>query len=114
LSLDEAPLSQSDESVVDSQLHIPFFGLSSLMEFGIGNNSLFTTLNPTHSNQSELDQFFLKINDMAALLWWKLNHKQFPQLTKLARRYFSIPAASAEAERLFSACGRVITVERED
>ena len=37
--------------------------------------------------------------------WWRLRADQFPLLARVARKYLSIPAASAAAERLFSYTG---------
>jgi hypothetical protein len=36
------------------------------------------------------------------LLWWKNNCKRYPNLSRMARYYLSIPGTSASSERLFS------------
>ena len=41
--------------------------------------------------------------------WWKLKKNTFPNLAKLARRYFSIQAISVPSEWLFSAAGQIIS-----
>jgi hypothetical protein len=43
------------------------------------------------------------------LLWWKERESQFPQLSRLARRFLATPASSAPSERTFSASGRIIS-----
>ena len=44
--------------------------------------------------------------------WWRLNHKQYPILWRLAEMYLAIPASSAPSERAFSMAGNIITVKR--
>jgi len=44
--------------------------------------------------------------------WWKDHRKQFPVLTQLALDLFSIPAMSAEDERVFSSAGKLITADK--
>lgn len=39
---------------------------------------------------------------VSSLAWWKAHEKVFPRLAQMARDIFSIPAMSAEVERLFS------------
>jgi hypothetical protein len=46
------------------------------------------------------------------LMWWKLHAMRFPYLSRLARRYLTMPATSASVERLFSVAGQVVTVKR--
>ena len=41
--------------------------------------------------------------------WTGENATKWPALAKLARKYFSAPATSAESERLFSTAGQIIT-----
>jgi hypothetical protein len=42
------------------------------------------------------------------LLWWKKNHKSYPNVWELAQRVLSIPATSAPSERVFSAAANVV------
>ena len=44
--------------------------------------------------------------------WWKENHKQFPNLAKVAKNLFGIPATSANCERAFSHLNNVVTKKR--
>jgi len=45
--------------------------------------------------------------------WKKLgNRSAFPNLVRLARKYYSIPCSSASVERQFSATGQIITQRR--
>ena len=46
------------------------------------------------------------------LIWWKLNHRSFPLLARVARRVLAIPATSASSERAFSEAGLLISKRR--
>lgn len=46
------------------------------------------------------------------LQWWKENEKNYPNLSRIAQNYLSIPASSAPVEGLFSRAGDVITKRR--
>jgi hypothetical protein len=48
------------------------------------------------------------------LIFWKKHENQsaFPTLTRLAKRYFSIPCSSSAVERQFSAAGQIINQRR--
>ncbi|KAK1172462.1 zinc finger BED domain-containing protein 1-like [Acipenser oxyrinchus oxyrinchus] len=43
------------------------------------------------------------------LEWWKTNHRQFPLLSKLVKKYLCIPASSVSSERMFSSGGNTVT-----
>ena len=45
-------------------------------------------------------------------LWWKTHSENFPNLSKMARDFFSMQATSVPCERLFSKAGMIITKER--
>ena len=71
------------------------------------------------SNADEVDRYIdLKIEDndqySDPLMFWKEQQHQssFPNLARLARRYFSIPCSSAAVERQFSAAGQIVTQRR--
>ena len=46
------------------------------------------------------------------LVWWQSHEKVFPRLAQMARDIFSIPAMSAEVERLFSSTKLMIPPAR--
>ncbi|XP_030016881.1 zinc finger BED domain-containing protein 1-like [Sphaeramia orbicularis] len=50
--------------------------------------------------------------DSNPLKWWKLHETHFPRLSKLAKKYLSIPATSAPSERVFSTGGNIVTCTR--
>jgi hypothetical protein len=51
----------------------------------------------------------------AAISWWcePRQRQRFPNLHRMAVDVLSIPAMSAEPERLFSECKRILTTDRE-
>jgi hypothetical protein len=50
----------------------------------------------------------------ASIAWWCEPHQRqrFPNLHRMAVDLLSIPAMSAEPERLFSECKRILTTDR--
>jgi hypothetical protein len=88
------------------------------------NKSLMTSLmdktsKRNQSSSDEVDQYVdMQLPDseqyINPLLFWKQQdkRKRFPNLARLASRYFSIPCSSAGVERQFSAAGQIITQRR--
>ena len=46
------------------------------------------------------------------LAWWQIHEKAFPRLAQMARDILSIPAMSAEVERLFSSAKLMLPPSR--
>lgn len=44
--------------------------------------------------------------------YWEEHSQDFPSLSSLALKYLTIPASSAESERLFSVTSRILTEKR--
>ena len=45
--------------------------------------------------------------DKDPLQWWQLKEAQYPNLSKLAKKYLCIQATSASSERVFSIAGLI-------
>jgi len=67
---------------------------------------------------SEVDKYLdLRLTPLAhpsenPWVWWKTRKNEFPILTKISRKYLSIPATSVPVERLFSDAGHQINPKR--
>jgi hypothetical protein len=48
-------------------------------------------------------------NDTDPLMWWNHYQQEFPDLSRMARQYLTVPATSVSPERFFSRVGRVQT-----
>jgi len=44
--------------------------------------------------------------------WWKVEHRRYPHLAKLAQKYLCICATSVPAERIFSIAGQIVSDRR--
>lgn len=67
------------------------------------------------NNKSEIDNYLNEniLSETADVYaWWRKNQKSFPILSRIARKYLSIPATSVPSERLFSDAGNQITSKR--
>ena len=74
-----------------------------------------SALTPSQVVDKEFDQYihFPKLDlDTIPLEWWKINEKQFPLLSELARHYLCVCATSVPSERIFSTGGNVSTAAR--
>ena len=48
-----------------------------------------------------------RLIDVKVLLWWKEKEAKWPNLAKMVKQYFAVPASSAGVERFFSAAGKM-------
>ena len=65
--------------------------------------------------ESELAMYRGEANlsiDESPLQWWKTREKNYPTLSKLARKYIAVPATSVKSEEIFSTAGNVLTDKR--
>lgn len=46
------------------------------------------------------------------LTWWKEHKNEYPQLSRVAKRFLCIPGTSVSAERVFSSAGDIVTAQR--
>ena len=67
--------------------------------------------------ESELAMYRGEANlsiDKSPLQWWKTREKNYPTLSKLARKYIhvAVPATIVKSEEIFSTAGNVLTDKR--
>lgn len=97
---------------------VPSRGLISLQSIFDGiltPNTPRSTIGNLYSQSDEVTRFLNLVTTdktQPGLLWWKEYSDTFPELSKVARKILAIPIDSAEAERLFSTTGGIITVDR--
>jgi hypothetical protein len=60
----------------------------------------------------ECNQEQLKSHSYSPLMFYKSNSHEYPILSAIARKLFTIPCASVASEQLFSKSGQVITARR--
>ncbi|KAM3842884.1 E3 SUMO-protein ligase ZBED1-like [Diretmus argenteus] len=87
----------------------------SLASFFQKKNVPFSSLSEEDKIKTELQTYLLTPEireDADPLQWWKKHQYSFPRLSKLAKKYLSIPATSAPSERLFSVGGNIVTCHR--
>ena len=49
---------------------------------------------------------------LSVLEWWKKHECFFPRISKIAKKYLSIPGSSVSSERVFSLCGQIVNKKR--
>lgn len=65
-------------------------------------------------NKSELTSYLedklhlMNDPDFIVLDWWRLNGHRFPILSKMAKKFLTVPATSVSSESAFSTGGRVL------
>ncbi|XP_060790843.1 zinc finger BED domain-containing protein 4-like [Neoarius graeffei] len=72
-------------------------------------------LNDRERVESELENYLMAADadsETDPLQWWKINERNFPRLSCLAKRYLCIPATSTPSERVFSTGGNIVTCHR--
>jgi len=65
--------------------------------------------------QSDYDKYIEIPNDPSipsALVWWRDNHKLYPDMGKMARDVLAVPASGCAVERQFSVSGRMAIWQR--
>jgi hypothetical protein len=54
----------------------------------------------------------LKTSIPSGLMWWRENHKLYPDIGKMARDVLAVPASGCAVERQFSISGRITIWQR--
>jgi len=94
---------------------------SSTMQTGTTTSTARTSLfrkhlqaTSTETSKSELSRYLDEANvdpddtTFVLLDWWKVNTHRFPVVSRMARRFLTIPATSVSSESTFSTGGRVL------
>ncbi|XP_076662006.1 E3 SUMO-protein ligase ZBED1-like [Halictus rubicundus] len=50
--------------------------------------------------------------DLDPYEWWKARTHKYPRISKIAKKYLTMPATSAMSERCFSSAGNIVTAKR--
>lgn len=71
----------------------------------------------SHDNNSELEMYFFdrfdtKVKELDLLLWWKVNAKKYPTLSKMVSDLLAVPVSTVSSEPAFSTGSRVIDTFR--
>ena len=93
---------------------------SNLSETSRSSSNFFESIfdNEEHDEISEVDKYLdLHLIPLAhqsenPWAWWETRKNEFPILSKISRKYLSIPATSVPAERLFSDASNQINPKR--
>ncbi|KAK3912232.1 E3 SUMO-protein ligase ZBED1, partial [Frankliniella fusca] len=76
------------------------------------NQSSISTEERFHQEIAKYEMLPAEDLEVCPFKWWKTHQAAFPLLSKLAKKYLSIPATSLPSERLFSTAGDVLTDTR--
>lgn len=71
-----------------------------------------TSLSETEKIEAELNNYLhrpLADGESNPLTWWKVHEVNFPNISRLVKKYLCIPATSTPSERVFSVAGNVVT-----
>jgi len=111
---ERTPSPPADDSLVDSADEEP---LDSLLKARYGSNPTRPSVlsRSVVETNCEIDMYCQDAvlpKDADILSFWRNQRKKYPILSRLARKFLSIPAASATSERVFSTAGNIVTPRR--
>ena len=90
-------------------------GLSKILGKRLPGTTTLVGLSPQEKIKQELDSYLshpqLEMEENP-LNWWKVEHRRYPHLAKLAQKYLCICATSVPAERIFSIAGQIVSDRR--
>ena len=95
-------------------LHIGFDSPSSQIDaLALRHAILPKRYSPAFNLMKQWETKFQQVStDVPALTWWRENAETFPQVARVVRGLLSVPASSAEVERLWSKAGLVMRPHR--
>ena len=115
---------QYDKEIYIKKLRdiFPLYNQSSsikkIIDFENKKNSIIDACFPSLKNDESDDEISIYLSspllnkDSDILLFWNNNKDQFPSLSKMARDYLCIPAASVRCEEMFSEAAEISTYKR--
>jgi len=81
----------------------------------VGEERPEVALQPAQKIRLEMDRYFAEIAiglREDPLTWWLEREGLFPCISRLARKYLSVPASSVPSERIFSLAGNIVSRKR--
>ena len=116
LRLHDEPPPNEVEIIVEDMSHDSEDGDKSLWQFFDQQVAQASAKRSISSEITIEKQQYLRINNLERkqdpLEWWKRNCHLYPHISRLIKKYLSLPGTSVPSERIFSKAGQLVSEKR--